>query len=365
MARRDPNDMALLDVALGALAGLATGFELQRTGALREASPADVAHGLRWIGDVIRLGEVVPDPWRRWLRSVAAGELAGAVAAEAEAVRSIRWPARRAFDPLVSLDVKRRDESESVRAAVMAAMLPRVSVELPDAPAFPMLVELDQALADADRALSRLFDREDVEALLEARASFVGERSWLDTYRLRGDAVIGGALAARDAIAVEPPPDDVVTSWALEGRFARYVEGYAESSDGARAEIGAVLAALADGGEILGDRARAWLERSSSSASPLRLAAGGGALTVRLEGGGSVRIFHDAAEVVQALVTPPVDGAGQELELVYAVAGVVKRIPLTVASSLYSAEPPPEIFDAEALWLERGDRRWGEVARGD
>ncbi len=202
----DPLRVTLLRSIRGDLEGAGAAL------AERPSDPARYLPGLRALGDALRATLPIPPTLRRWLSGVPDDALVAPMRALIEE-SALRKPNPR--DPAFALALRRRDEAESIRAAVAwRSVTTPPGVELREG-----LDALDATLETFDTALAHQSSRADVDALLGERA-VLNDRGWR--------AVLPDDRAeSMVEIAGIEPGDEILDAWLREGRFHRYVEGHA------------------------------------------------------------------------------------------------------------------------------------------
>jgi hypothetical protein len=202
----DPLRVALLRSIRGALEGASA--------ALAER-PSDLARylpGLRALGDALRATLPIPPTLRGWLRGVPDDALVAPLRALVEE-SALQQPHPQ--DPTFALALRRRDEAESIRAAIAwRSVTTPPGVELREG-----LDALDATLATFDTALANKSSRADVDALLAERA-VLNDRGWRA-------ALPDDRAESTVTIPDIEPGDEILDAWLREGRFHRYVEGHA------------------------------------------------------------------------------------------------------------------------------------------
>ena len=242
------------------------------------------------IGDALRLGLDVPRNVRDWLGALSVDLLKGALASVTEETST--WslpgdpvaPVDEADDPFLSTVIRRRDEAESVRAAVRRATRPKGHL-VDD---WPEYVALTEALATVDLELRRLVTRPRVLELLGARAAL--RTTWTDALGDNpvgtGSEVAGTDAGSEDAGSSGSPPlapealatvslgDEDVASYAKHGTLARLVEGLAAATPTLAEELAECIDALLEAHEQVGLVARRWRQayRIRGASNPLILA---------------------------------------------------------------------------------------------
>lgn len=207
--------------------------ELSPRAASGEYDGAFVLATLQAAGDALRCRVPLPPDLRRWLRTCREDVLAGALRPLPDERASWTLSETSARAPMLPFILRRRDEVESVRAALdwRAVTCPAGS-ELATARA-----ALDAALLGFDVALSERVSRDEVDELLGERAAF-DDRGWRSL--LRGDASPGEEGHEPDAVA--EPSAEVLDAWLHEGRMSRSVHRHAERDS----EFAARLRTLVD-----------------------------------------------------------------------------------------------------------------------
>ncbi len=216
------------------------------------------------VGDALRLGLELSRPLRAWLGGLAPEELKGALASMTEEAASWSLPTRPVGedeDPILTTVLRRRDEAESLRAAVRRAAQPKGHV----AQSWSEYVALSAALSTADDGIRRVVTRARVTELLGARAAM--RPTWADAFDEEpdeepstdeGDLPLGVAATVRLA-------DEDIARYVTRGALSRLVEGMAAANGQFAEELAECIDGLLEAREEV-----AWVARRWRKAAPIR-----------------------------------------------------------------------------------------------
>jgi hypothetical protein len=234
--------------------------EITRAPSEAAPAPADLLTPLARYGDALRVSVPIPDDVRRWTGTLSPDTLEAVAMALVE--EAATWPLSMTAwddDPSLAFVVRRRDEAESVRQAVVSIVVRR------SPHALACVDSVDAALAATDLRLAEHLDRAAIERLLGERAGF--DPTWADDFAGAAASTLERETAQADspeaaldyALGMRPSPQ-AIQAYLFQGALVRTIEGVAardrEFADDLADEIRATL----DDGESLAPAARAWFE---------------------------------------------------------------------------------------------------------
>lgn len=174
---------------------------------------------LHAMGDALRARIPLPAELRRWLRTSREDTLVRALDALSREQETWTLPANTDHDPTFPFIVRRRDETESVRAS-----LDWRAVTSPAGRDLSLAIEaLDASLARFDEALASRVTASEIELLLGERCA-LDDRGWRARFRVDEAP---SEPPAPDVTGVEPSPE-VIDRWLREGAMSRFVHRSAE-----------------------------------------------------------------------------------------------------------------------------------------
>jgi hypothetical protein len=227
------------------------------------------------VGDALRLGLEVPVAVRRWFDAVPRDDLRAALLALVEETADWNLPTESVgddADPLFTSVLRRRDEAESIRAAVRRILLPKN-----DAPEdIDEFNALSTVLLTIDETLRRLATRSRIVELLGTRAAM--QPTWADDFAddAAGSETPPGELSVPGEVLKSfVPRDEEVARYVARGALSRYIQGAAAANPDFAEEVAACIDALIAAREDVSFVARLWRKqcRVSLETDPLSLRA--------------------------------------------------------------------------------------------
>lgn len=183
-------------------------------------NPDTVFFLLQFAGDLVRLGECIPETFRAKMKQIPTETILASLELRVEDIKAWSLPIRYWRDPegepWIEWALHRRDELESHLLACRLIMMPRgILVDTT-----PEVERIQVELARHDLSCGGQLPRQDAEMYMGDRKFLVSQSSWLDN------------ISWKDAVEDEEcpwhtsylPPKSTLEAYVTHGREAKWVE---------------------------------------------------------------------------------------------------------------------------------------------